>query len=94
MKNTNVTSRAEAKSHGVTNSTKPTVPDLNAQRLIFGHVLTEAWDMLYENPGVTVGDLVLHLLAIADMDYDKASMVGSMVDAAISEHWAQEEEAE
>ena len=89
--------RQTAKSHDVANSTKrgeTGMPDLNAQRLVFGHILTEAWDMLYENPGVTVGDLVLHLLAIADMDYDKASMVGSMVDAAISEHWAQEEEAE
>jgi hypothetical protein len=53
--------------------------------------LTKAWDMLNDNPGVTVGDLVLHLLAIADMDFDKASMVGAMVDAAIIEHWEQEE---
>ncbi|MDE0821508.1 MAG: hypothetical protein OSA95_10320 [Opitutales bacterium] len=55
--------------------------------------LTKAWDMLNDNPGVTVGDLVLHLLAIADMDFDKASMVGAMVDAAIIEHWEQEEAA-
>ena len=88
--------RQTAKSHDVANSTKrgeTGMPDLNAQRLVFGHILTEAWDMLNDNPGVTVGDLVLHLLAIADMDFDKASMVGAMGDAAIIEHWEQEEAA-
>ena len=88
--------RQTAKSHGVASSTKrgeAGMPDLNAQRLELDDTLTKAWDMLNDNPGVTVGDLVLHLLAIADMDFDKASMVGAMVDAAISEHWEQEEEA-
>ena len=67
------------------------MPDLPDHRLELDDTLTKAWDMLNDNPGVTVGDLVLQLLAIADMDFDKASMVGAMVDAAIIEHWEQEE---
>ena len=67
------------------------MPDLPDHRLELDDTLTKAWDMLNDNPGVTVGDLVLQLLAITDMDFDKASMVGAMVDAAIIEYWEQEE---
>ena len=67
------------------------MPDLPDHRLELDDTLTKAWDMLNDNPGVTVGDLVLQLLAITDMDFDKASMVGAMVDSAIIEHWEQEE---
>jgi hypothetical protein len=88
---------AEAYRRGVIHNTlgvcQAGMPDLPDHRLELDDTLTKAWDMLNDNPGVTVGDLVLHLLAIADMDFDKASMVGAMVDAAIIEHWEQEEAA-
>lgn len=56
-------------------------------------VVERACHAYLAQPDVTIGDLVINILGFTEMHYDKAVLVGAMVDAAIFEHWEQEEAA-
>ena len=73
------------------NKAGDSVPNRDTQLESSWAVVREVWAMLAKNPDVTVGEFVVNILGIVEMDFDKASMVGAMVDAAIIEHWEQEE---
>ena len=76
---------AKAQSRGETNK------EIAARLQREWFIIKEPLQGYISQPDVTIGDLVINILGFTEMHYDKAVLVGAMVDAAIFEHWEQEE---